>query len=153
MGYFFDILWGGLGVQFMNDSFAVRASVVFLPSNRGALLLTLPYWNSVDDLNYPLQHQSYMNLPIFLALGTTKLSPRIIIGQEKGLFIKDAGFFFFETTPSTMLTTIHWQFWPCAPSPLSGLPMSFMNNPIVKKKWICMWYYVIMIGLVTMSQF
>ena len=78
----------------MNGPSAVRASVVFLPSDRGALSLTLPYWNSVDDLNYPLQHQSYMNLPIFLALGTTKLSPRIITGQEKGLSIKDVGIFF-----------------------------------------------------------
>ena len=91
----------------MNDPFTqqvyeyplVRASVVFLPSDRGALSLTLPYWNSVDDLNYPLQHQSYMNLPIFLALGTTKLSPRIITGQEKGLSIKVVGIFFKQPPP------------------------------------------------------
>ena len=80
----------------MNTPFTARASVVFLPSDRGALSLTLPYWNSVDDLNYPLQHQSYMNLPIFLALGTTKLSPRIITDQEKGLSIKDVGILFFD---------------------------------------------------------
>ena len=33
---------------------AVRASVVFLPGDT-ILSLTLPYWNSVDDLNYPLR--------------------------------------------------------------------------------------------------
>ena len=118
-------------MQFVNVPSAVRASVVFLPSDRGALSLTLPYWNSVDDLNYPLQHQSYMNLPIFLALGTTKLSPRIITGQEKGLSIKDVGIFFWifkqpphvDNCPSAILTL---------PPPLSQLPMSFMNDPKVK---------------------